>query len=328
MIPITRTISYREAVREALREEMQRDERVFLLGEEIGKCGGTNKVSLGLIDEFGETRVRNTPISESAIIGAAVGSAVTGMRPVAEIMFIDFIGVCMDQIMNQAAKLRYMTGGQVTVPLVIRTPGGGGRSSAAQHAQSLEGFFCHIPGLIVVQPANPHDVKGLLKTAIRNDDPVVFVEHKMLYDTKGPVPEEEYTIPFGQADVKRKGRDITVVCTSRMVPFSLEAAEELVSEGVEVEVVDPMTLFPIDYDTIIESVKKTNRLLIVHEAAQRMGIGAEIAAEVTRRAFDFLDAPVERLGARNTPIPFAPVLENYVLPDSTKIRAKIRSMLE
>jgi pyruvate/2-oxoglutarate/acetoin dehydrogenase E1 component len=322
-----RTITYREAVREALTEELRRDARVFLLGEDIGKkFGGTNKVTLGLSEEFGDERIRNTPISESAIIGAAVGAAMTGMRPVAEIGFIDFVGVCMDQIMNQAAKLRYMTGGQVRMPLVIRTPGGGGRSSAAQHGQSLETLFCHIPGLIVIQPSTPRDVKGLLKSAIRDDNPVVFIEHKMLYNSKGEVPEGEYLIPIGKAEVKRSGAHITLVATQRQVIFALEAAEKLSAEGIQVEVVDPRTLVPLDEETILESVRKTGRLLVVHESVQRFGFGAEIAALAACKAFDYLDHPIERLGARNTPIPFAPPLENYVLPEAEKIAAKIRSM--
>jgi pyruvate/2-oxoglutarate/acetoin dehydrogenase E1 component len=322
-----RTISYREAVREALAEELKRDSKVFLLGEDIGKkFGGTNKVTLGLSEEFGDERIRNTPISESAIVGAAVGAAMTGMRPVAEIGFIDFVGVCMDQIMNQAAKLRYMTGGQVRMPLVIRTPGGGGRSSAAQHGQSLETLFCHIPGLIVIQPSTPRDVKGLLKSAIRDDNPVVFIEHKMLYNSKGEVPEGEYLIPIGKAEVKRSGTHITVVATQRQVVFALEAAEILSAEGIQVEVVDPRTLVPLDEETILESVRKTGRLLVVQESVQRFGFGAEIAALAASKAFDYLDHPIERLGARNTPIPFAPPLENYVLPDTVKIAAKIRSM--
>lgn len=322
-----RSITYREAVREALAEEMRRDPSVFLLGEDIGKkFGGTNKVTAGLSEEFGDDRVRNTPISESAIIGAAVGAAMTGMRPVPEIGFIDFVGVCMDQIMNQAAKLRYMTGGQVTMPLVIRTPGGAGRSSAAQHAQSLETLFCHIPGLLVIQPSSPRDVKGLLKSAIRDNNPVVFIEHKMLYNTKGEVPEEEYTIPIGSAEVKREGTDITVVATQRQVYFALDAAQELAQEGISVEVVDPRTLVPLDRETILASVRKTGRLLVVHESVQRFGFGAEVAAVVGEHAFDYLDHPVRRLGARNTPVPFAPPLENYVIPDAARIAEVIRSM--
>lgn len=322
-----RTITYREAVREALAEEMRRDPSVFLLGEDIGKkFGGTNKVTDGLSEEFGDDRVRNTPISESAIIGAAVGAAMTGMRPVPEIGFIDFVGVCMDQIMNQAAKLRYMTGGQVTMPLVIRTPGGAGRSSAAQHAQSLETLFCHIPGLLVIQPSSPRDVKGLLKSAIRDNNPVVFIEHKMLYNTKGEVPEEEYTIPIGSAEVKREGTDITVVATQRQVYFALDAAQELAQEGISVEVVDPRTLVPLDRETILASVRKTGRLLVAHESVQRFGFGAEVAAVVGEHAFDYLDHPVRRLGARNTPVPFAPPLENYVIPDAGRIAEVVRSM--
>jgi len=323
-----RTISYRDAVKEALREELLRDPDVYLIGEDIGRHGGTNKATKGLLEEFGESRVRNTPISESAIIGCAVGSAATGMRPVAEIMFVDFIGVCFDQIMNQAAKLRYMTGGQLTIPLVIRTPGGAGRSSAAQHAQSLEALLCHIPGLLVVQPSTPYDVKGLLKSAVRDDNPVVFIEHKLLYDTKGEVPEEEYTVPLGRAAVRREGRDITVVATSRDVRFALEAADALRGDGIDVEVIDPRTLVPLDEETILASVRKTNRLLIVHEAPQRMGFGAEIAALVQEKAFDYLDAPIGRLGAKNTPVPFAPALENDVIPDAAKIAARVRAMLE
>ncbi len=324
-----RTITYREAVREALAEEMRRDSSVFLLGEDIGKkFGGTNKVTVGLCEEFGDERVRNTPISESAIVGAAVGGAMTGLRPVAEIGFIDFVGVCMDQIMNQAAKLRYMTGGQTKMPLVIRTPGGAGRSSAAQHAQSLETLFCHIPGLLVIQPSSPRDVKGLLKAAIRDSNPVVFIEHKMLYNTKGEVPEEEYTVPIGSADVKREGADITVVATQRQVYAALEAADVLGEEGISVEVVDPRTLVPLDTETILASVRKTGRVLLVHESVERCGIGAEIAALVAEQAFDYLDYPVRRLGARNTPVPFSPPLEDFVIPNAERIADTVRSMFQ
>lgn len=323
-----RVITYREAIKEALIEELRSDPDVYLLGEDIGKkFGGTNKVTLGLWEEFGDERIRCTPISESAIIGAAVGSAMTGMRPVAELMFIDFLGVCLDQIMNQAAKLRYMTGGQVSMPLVIRTPGGAGRSSAAQHAQSLEAIFCHIPGLIVIQPATPYDAKGLLKEAVRNNNPVIFIEHKMLYNTKGEVPEGEYTIPIGKADIKREGKDITVIATSRMVNFSLEAARQLENEGISVEIIDPRTLVPLDEKTIIESVKKTGKVLIVHESVERCGIAAEIGQIINENAFDYLDMPVRRLGAKNTPVPFAPILENFVIPDAKKIYERIKSML-
>ncbi len=319
-----REINYTEALSEAIQEEMARDETVFSIGEDIGPVREPDN----LWEQFLERRTWQTPISESGFTGIAVGAAMTGLRPIAVIMYCDFVTVCMDPIVNQAAKVHLMSGGQIKVPMVIRTPAGAGTREGGQHSQSLESWFVHTPGLKVVMPSTPYDAKGLMKSSIRDDGPVVYIQHRLLHPIRQSVPKGEWVVPLGKADVKREGRDITVVCTSRAVRFTLEAAEELEKEGIAVEIVDPMTLFPIDYETIIESVKKTNRLLIVHEASQRMGIGAEIAAEVTRRAFDFLDAPVERLGARNTPIPFAPVLENYVLPDPTKIRAKIRSMLE
>ncbi|MBC7189325.1 alpha-ketoacid dehydrogenase subunit beta, partial [Candidatus Aerophobetes bacterium] len=254
-----REITYREAIREALREEMRRDENVFLIGEDIAEFGGSYKVTLGLVEEFGKERVRNTPISESAIIGAAVGAAILGMRPVAEIMYIDFTTLAMDQIVNQAAKIKYMTGGQVKVPLVIRTQGGGGRSAAAHHSQSLEAWFFHVPGLKVVMPSTPYDAKGLLKAAIRDDNPVIYIEHKLLYAEKGFVPEEDYIIPLGKAEVKREGSDISIVATSLMVKKALLAAEELDRERISCEVIDPRTLYPLDKDTIFSSVKKTGR---------------------------------------------------------------------
>lgn len=319
-----REITYREAIREALREEMEKDEDVFLIGEDIAEFGGTYKVTQGLLKKFGKERVRNTPISESAIIGAAIGSSISGMRPVAEIMYIDFITIAMDQIVNQAAKIRYMTGGQVKVPLVIRTQGGGGRSSAAQHAQSLEAWFCHAPGLKVVMPSTAYDAKGLLKSAIRDDNPVIFIEHKILYNIKGPVPEKEYLIPLGKAEIKREGGDFTIVATSRMVERSLLAAAELEGQGISVEVVDPRTLVPLDKETILSSVKKTGRVLIVHEAWERSGFGAEIAAILAKEAFDYLDAPIERLGAKDTPMPFSPVLEDFVIPKVDDIIDRVR----
>lgn len=323
-----RELGYREAIREALREELQRDERVFLIGEDIAMpFGGTYKVTLGLSDEFGTERVRNTPISEMGFLGASVGAAITGLRPVAELMYIDFSGVGMDSIVNQAAKIRYMTGGQAKVPLVIRTQGGAGRASAAQHAQSLEAWFLHVPGLVVIQPSTPYDAKGLLKSAIRADDPVVFVEHKLLYNTKGPVPEEEYTLPIGKAEVKREGRDVTVLATSLMVLKTLAAAERLAAEGVEIEVVDPRTLFPLDLETIVESVKKTGRLMIVHEAVERGGVGAEIATQVMEKAFDYLDAPIKRVAALPVPVPFAPHLENFVIPSEETIVEGVQGLL-
>ncbi|MBI2880583.1 MAG: alpha-ketoacid dehydrogenase subunit beta [Candidatus Tectomicrobia bacterium] len=321
-----RELTYREALREALREEMARDENVFLLGEDIAEFGGSYKVTQGLLQEFGRERVRNTPISEQAIVGAALGAALVGMRPVAELMYIDFSTVAMDQIVNQAAKVRYMFGGKAKTALVIRTQGGAGRSSGAQHAQSLEAWFVHVPGLKVVMPSTPYDAKGLLKAAIRDEDPVIFIEHKLLYGEKGPVPEEEYVIPLGKADVKREGRDATLVATSRMVQRSLQAAEVLSKEGVEVEVVDPRTLFPLDVETLFASVRKTNRLVIVHEAVRRCGWGAEVAARVAEEAMDYLDAPIRRVAALETPVPFAPNLEDYVIPNVERIVGGVRAL--
>jgi pyruvate/2-oxoglutarate/acetoin dehydrogenase E1 component len=323
-----REIQYREAIREALREELLRDEAVVLIGEElIDPWGGTFGVTKGLSTEFGLGRIRNTPISEAAIVGCAVGAALVGMRPVAEIMFLDFIATAMDQVANQAAKIRYMSGGQVNVPLVIRTAGGSGRASAAQHSQSLEAWFVHVPGLKVVMPSTPYDAKGLLKSAIRDPDPVLFIEHKMMYNNKGPVPEEEYLISLGVADVKRPGRDLTVVATSRMVPRALAVAEKLAQDGdLDVEVIDPRTLVPLDQNTIVDSVKKTHRLVIVHEAVERGGFGAEIASLVGTAAFTYLDAPIMRVAAANTPVPFAPQLEEYLVPDEGRIERAIRDV--
>jgi len=323
-----REITYREAIREALREEMRRDESVFLIGEDIAEFGGSYKVTLGLVEEFGKERVRNTPISESAIIGAAVGAAIAGMRPVAEIMYVDFTTLAMDQIVNQAAKIRYMTGGQVKVPLVIRTQGGGGRSAAAHHSQSLEAWFFHVPGLKVVMPSTPYDAKGLLKAAIRDDNPVIFIEHKLLYAEKGDVPEGDYLVPIGKANVKREGEDITIVATSFMVKKALLAAEELDKEGISMEVVDLRTLSPLDKSIIFSSVRKTGKLLIVHEACEQGGIGGEIVAEVLKEIFDYLDAPIERLAAKNTPVPFAPNLERFVIPQVEDITAKVKEILK
>jgi pyruvate dehydrogenase E1 component beta subunit len=299
---------------------------VVLIGEEmIDPWGGTFGVTKGLSTEFGTERIRNTPISEAAIIGCAVGAALAGMRPVAEIMFLDFLATGMDQAVNQAAKIRYMSGGQVSVPMVIRTAGGSGRASAAQHSQSLEAWFVHVPGMKVVMPSTPYDAKGLLKSAIRDPDPVLFIEHKMMYNNRGPVPEEEYLIPLGVADIKRAGTDITVVATSRMVPRVLQVAERLAAAGaLDVEVIDPRCLVPFDRATIIASVQKTHRLVIVHEAVERGGIGAEIASIVGAEAFTYLDAPIKRVAAANTPVPFAPALEEYLVPDEAKIEAAIR----
>jgi pyruvate/2-oxoglutarate/acetoin dehydrogenase E1 component len=321
-------VSYRDALREALSEEMQRDKSVFLLGEDIGRdWEGAFKVTRGLAQEFGDDRVRDTPISESAIVGAAVGAAITGMRPVAEIMFGDLTTLAMDQITNQAAKIHYMFGGQAKVPLVIRTPFGGGVNIAAHHSQSLEAWFMHVPGLLVAVPSTPRDAKGLLKTAIRGDNPVMFCEHKLLYAMEGPVPEEDYTIPFGVADVKREGTDVTIVATLFMVHKSLEAAKTLQREGISVEVVDPRTILPLDKAAIINSVKKTGRLVVVSEDCKTGGITAEIAAVVAEEAIDYLDAPIRRVAEPDTPIPFSPPLEASVLPDENNIITAVRDIV-
>ena len=322
-----RKITYREALREALREEMRRDPTVFLLGEDIGKYwGGAFKVTEGLAEEFGEERVRDTPISESAIIGAGVGAAITGMRPVAEIMFGDLTALAMDQIANQAAKIRYMFGGQAKCPLVIRTPFGAGVNIASHHSQSLEAWFMHVPGLYVALPSTPYDAKGLLKSAIRGNNPVMFCEHKLLYPIEGEVPEEEYTIPFGLADVKREGEDVTIVATLYMVHKALSAAEILQKEGVSVEVVDPRTLTPLDKQTIIDSVKKTGRIVIVSEDCKTAGVSAEIAAIIAEEAIDYLDAPIRRVAEPDTPIPFSPPLEQYVIPDEKAIIKTVKEV--
>lgn len=322
-----RELTYAQALNEALREEMLRDENVILLGEDIAGHGGAFKVTLGLADQFGPKRVRNTPLAEAVIAGSAVGAALTGLRPVCEIMYIDFITIALDQIVNQAAKIYYMSGGQAKVPMTLRTQGGGGRGNAAQHSQCLEAWLAHIPGLIVVQPATPYDAKGLLKSAIRNDNPVIFIEHKSLYTTRGEVPEEEYLIELGQAEIKRKGGDMTIIATSWMVPRAMEAAEQLSGQGIEAEVVDPRTLVPLDEETIISSVKKTGRVVVVHEAYRRCGFGAELAALIQEEAFDYLDAPVARVANPNVPVPFAPQLEKAIIPDVAKIVAAAKSLL-
>jgi pyruvate/2-oxoglutarate/acetoin dehydrogenase E1 component len=323
-----RKITCREALREALREEMHRDKAVFLLGEDIGRYwGGAFKVTEGLAEEFGDARVRDTPISESAIIGTAVGAAITGMRPVAEIMFGDLTALAMDQIANQAAKIRYMFGGQINVPLVMRTPFGAGVNIASHHSQSLEAWFMHVPGLHVAVPSTPYDAKGLLKTAIRSDNPVVFCEHKLLYPIEGEVPEEEYTIPFGVADVKREGSDVTVVATLYMAHKALNAARELEAEGISIEVVDPRTLTPLDKQTIIGSVKKTGRIVIVSEDCKIAGVSAEIAAIVAEEALDYLDAPIKRVAEPDTPIPFSPPLEQFVIPDERAIIKAVKEIV-
>jgi pyruvate/2-oxoglutarate/acetoin dehydrogenase E1 component len=322
-----RNIEYREALTEALDEEMQRDDSVFILGEDVGSSRGAFRVTTGLMEKYGPERVLGTPISEATIIGAAVGAAITGQRPVAEIMFMDFIPQAMDQIVNQAAKISFMTGDSLNVPIVIRTPGGIARSTGAQHSQSLEAWFYHTPGLKVVIPSTPYDAKGLLKTAIRDNTPVIFIEHKMLYLHKGPVPEEEYTIPFGKAEIKREGSDVTIFAYSRMLHTTIEAAEELQKEGISCEVIDPRTLVPLDIDTLIDSVKKTKRLVIVVEACERGGVGSHICSLVVKKAFDFLDAPIEIVAGLNTPIPYSGIIESACYPHKEDVIKTIKKML-
>jgi acetoin:2,6-dichlorophenolindophenol oxidoreductase subunit beta len=324
-----REISYVEALNEALREEMRRDSSVFVMGEDVAVWGGGGVfgVTKGLVEEFGTERVRDTPISEEAIAAVAIGAAATGSRPVAEIMYVDFIGLAMEPIVNQAAKLRYMFGGKAKVPVVIRAQEGAGRGNAAQHSQSLEAWFCHIPGLKVVTPSTPSDAKGLLKSAIRDDNPVIFLEHKVLYFTKGPVSSDEYTVPLGVADIKRVGRDVTVVGIHTMVGKALKAAEQLSEEGIELEVIDPRTLVPLDEQAIVDSVKKTGRLIVSHEAYTRGGYGAEIIARVVDAAFDYLDGPPLRVCARDVPVPYSAALETAALPQIEDIVAAARALV-
>src|SRR3954447_14159755 len=312
-------ISYREAVRDALTRAMREDDDVFVLGEDIAEMGGSMGVTQGMVDEFGPERVRNTPISEMALAGAAIGAAIQGMRPVAEIMYEDFMTLAMEQVVNQAAKHRYMSGGQVKVPVVFRTQGGAGWSPGAQHAQQVEAWFCHVPGLKVVFPSTPTDVRGLLWSAIYDDNPVVFCEHRTLYGLKEDVPDELEPIELGKARVVREGEDVTVVATGRLVDEALGAAAEAEKEGVYGEVVDPRTLQPLDEEALVSSVKKTNRCVVAHEAITRWGFGAEVAALLQHRAFDFLDAPIERVGSRFTPLPFAPVMEQFVVPHEADV---------
>jgi len=322
-----RQLQYREALNEALHEEMERDPSVCVMGEDVGSYGSPFQITRGLYDRFGEKRVRDTPISEAGFTGIAVGAAMTGLRPVVEILYIDFCALAMDQIVNQAAKARYMFGGKARTPLVIRTQGGGGRGNAAQHSQSLEMWFVHTPGLIVVQPSTPYDAKGLLKSAIRDDNPVVFIEHKLLYNTTGYVPEEEYLIPIGVADVKREGDDVTIVATSRMVLFALNAAEDLARQGIEVEVIDPRTLKPLDIDTIVRSVEKTGRLVVVNEGHLTGGFTAEVAARVQREAFDWLDAPIMQVATEDVPLPYSGPLELEAIPNERDIVNAVRSVV-
>ncbi len=322
-----REITYAEAIKEAMSIEMRKDENVFLMGEDIGVYGGAFGVSVGMIEEFGEERIRDTPISEAAIMGAAIGAAITGMRPIAEIQFSDFLTISMDQLVNQAAKIRYMFGGKAKVPLVVRAPAGSGTGAAGQHSSSMEAWYAHVPGLKVVIPSSPADAKGLLAAAVADDNPVVFLEQKLLYRVKGEVPEEPYSIPLGVSDVKRKGDDLTVVTWGRMVNRCLEAAEALSEKNVSVEIIDPRTILPLDTAPIIESVKKTGRLLIVHEAVQTGGFGGEVAARIAdSEAFWYLEAPIKRLGGSDTPIPYNPKLEAAAVPTPEKIMAKCEEL--
>jgi pyruvate dehydrogenase E1 component beta subunit len=314
-----RIITLGQAICEAIAEEMRRDPRVFIMGEDVAEAGTPFKVLSGLVEEFGTTRVIDTPISEAGITGLGVGGAMTGTRPIVDIMFGDFIALAMDQIVNQAAKIHYMSGGKLKVPLVVRTTMGATRRTAAQHSQSLHAWVSHVPGLKVVLPSTPYDAKGLLKTAIRDDNPVIFFEDKMMYQLKGPVPDEDYTIPFGVADIKRIGSDITIVATSSMIQIALDAAEKLAALGISAEVVDPRTTFPLDKQTLIESARKTSRAIVMDEGYERYGVTAEIAAVIADGAFYYLDAPVKRMGAMDVPVPFSPVLEDLTVPTATAV---------
>lgn len=324
---VSREIMYREALNEALKEEMRRDPNVFLLGEGVAERGGSYKVTVDLLDEFGPKRVIDTPIAEASFTGAAVGAAITGMRPVVEILFVDFALLAFDQVMNQAAKYRFMTGGRGRVPIVLRTQGGVGNGLAAQHSQSLEALFYHIPGLKLVMPSTPYDAKGLLKNAIRDDDPVIFIEHKLLYMTKGNVPRDEYLVELGVADVKRPGSDVTIVAWSNMVPRSLAAAEALAREGIDAEVIDPRTLVPLDTETIYESVRKTQHVIIIQEAVRRGGVASDIASLIQENVFDYLDAPIEVVAGRNTAIPFNLRLETACVPQENDIILAVKRTL-
>ena len=319
-----REIMYREALNEALREEMKRDEAVFLMGEGIAERGGSYKVTAGLLEEFGPLRVMDTPIAEASFTGAGIGAAITGMRPVVEILFVDFTMLIMDQLVNQAAKYRFMSGGEAGVPLVLRSQGGVGNGLAAQHSESLEAMFYHIPGLKLVMPSTPYDAKGLLKSAIRSDEPVVFLEHKLLYMDKGPVPEDEYLVELGKANIRRPGRDVTLISWSRMASVCMEAAEQLASEGIDAEVIDLRTLVPLDREAILQSVKKTEHVVIVQEAVRRGGVASDIAAMIQSEAFDYLDAPIEILAGLNTPVPFNLNLEKQVIPRVEDVAAAAR----
>ncbi len=322
-----RQITYGEAAVEAITEEMEKDKGIFYMGEDVGRFGGGYGNTKGLWEKFGNERVRDTPMAEAAIIGFALGAAITGMRPIAEIMFCDLLCLAMDQIVNQVAKIHYMFGGKVKVPLVIRVPLGGLRKAAAQHSQHLEAWFLHTPGLKIVVPSTPRDVKGLLKSAIREDNPIMCLEHILLYQRKGEVPEGNYTTPIGKAEVKREGKDITVISYSLMLHRCLSVAEKLSEEGIEVEVIDLRSLYPLDMETIAASVKKTNKVAIVHQASLTGGVGAEVGMRITETVFDYLDAPVKRIAAQDVPVPFSPILEDFVVPTEERIEGQIKRML-
>ena len=325
--PAGRKLAYVSAINEALAQLMRADPNIFIAGEDVGLYGSVFGVTRGLMKEFGENRVVDTPIAESGIMGLGLGAAATGLRPVIDIMFMDFIGVCMDEVVNQIAKMKYMFGGKATLPLTIHTMAGGGMSMAAQHSQSLEAWFCHVPGLKVVMPSGPYEAKGLMIAAVRDDNPVIVVNTKTLLGMQADVPEEMYEIPLGKAHIVRPGSNFTIIATGRMVGESLKAAEELAADGLDVEVIDPRTLQPFDTETCVASVRKTHRVLVAHEAVRFGGIGAEIAAQIQEEAFDSLDAPVGRVGAPFAPVPFSPVLEKEYIPNASRVVAEVRRLL-
>lgn len=322
-----RKMTYAEAIREGMRIKMKENPNVYIVGEDVGTFGGCFGVTAGLFEEFGEKRVRDTPISEGVIIGCAVGSAATGLRPIAELMFMDFLTVGMDQLVNQAAKMRYMFGGKISLPMVVRLPAGAGVQAAAQHSQSLEAWLTHIPGLKVVYPSTPKDALGLMLSSIDDDNPVMFVEHKLLYAMEGEVKEDIEPIPLGVADIKQEGSDITVIATGKMVHEALRAADTLSQEGIQAEVIDPRTLYPLDKETIFKSVEKTNRVVIVTEENKRGSFAGELSATISEECFDYLDAPISRIGSLDTPIPFSPTLESYVIPNAQDIINVVKNMI-
>lgn len=321
-------ITMREAISQAIWEEMERDDKVFIMGEEVGVWGGTYAVTKGFLEHFGEERVRDTPIAESAIVGAAIGAALNGLRPIAELMTINFAFVAMDHIVNEAAKLHYMFGGQMVLPMVIRAPGGGGRQLGATHSQTPDAIFAHFPGLKVVAPGTPADAKGLLKSAIRSDNPILFIENATIYQMRGEVPDEEYTIPIGQSTIQRAGNDVTIVTYSKMVKYSLEAAELLAKEGISAEVVDLRTLRPLDMAPVIASLQKTNRAVIAEEGWRSFGVGAEVSARIYEEAFDFIDAPIQRVAQKEVPLPYNSTLEQMALPQVNDIVAAAREVMK